>query len=74
MSVSSYQNNINRLNQQIADLLKKQNAERKKQIDLSGKISDLNKRMLSTSSLSTAQSFQRQAQSKEKELVELKAK
>ncbi|MDM8162211.1 hypothetical protein QUH73_20525 [Labilibaculum sp. K2S] len=74
MSVSSYQNNINRLNQQIADLLKKQNAERKKQVDLSGKISDLSKKMLSTSSLSTAQSYQRQAQTKEKELVRVESK
>lgn len=74
MSVSSYQNNINHLNQQIADLLKKQNAERKKQVDLSSKISDLNKRMLSTSSLSTAQSYQGQAQSKEKELVRIESK
>jgi glutamate synthase domain-containing protein 2 len=74
MSVSSYQNNINRLNQQIADLLKKQNAERKKQVDLSGRISDLSKKMLSTSSLSTAQSYQRQAQTKEKELVRIERK
>lgn len=74
MSVSSYQNNINQLNQQIADLLKKQNAERKKQVDLSGKISDFNKRMLSTNSLSTIQSYQRQAQSKEKELVRIESK
>ena len=74
MSVSMYQNNINRLNQQIADLMKKQNAERKKQVDLSGKISDLSKRMLSTSSLSSAQSYQRQAQTKEKELVRIENK
>ena len=74
MSVSTYQNNINRLNQQIADLLKKQNAERKKQVDLNVKISDLSKRMLSSSSLSTAQSYQRQVQSKEKELVNIEKK
>lgn len=74
MSVSTYQSNVTRLNQQIADLLKKQNDERKKQVDLNAKISDYNKRMLSSSSLSTAQSYQRQAQSKEKELVNIEKK
>lgn len=74
MSVSTYQSNVTRLNQQIADLLKKQNDERKKQVDLNAKISDYNKRMLSSSSLSTAQSYQRQAQSKEKELVNIERK
>lgn len=74
MSVSTYQSNVTRLNQQIADLLKKQNDERKKQVDLNAKISDYNKRMLSSSSLSTAQSYQRQAQSKGKELVNIERK
>ena len=54
MSISTYQSNLYRINQQIADLLKKQNDARKKQVDLNSKISDLKKRMLSSSSLSTA--------------------
>lgn len=74
MSISTYQSNVNRINQQIVDLLKKQNDERKKQVDLNSKISDYKKRMLSSSSLNTAQSYQRQVQSKEKELVNVERK
>src|SRR5690625_143206 len=74
MSVSSYRNKVSQLNSQIADLMKKQTAERKKQVDLNSKINDLSKRMLSTKSISTAQSYQRQIDSKSKELIRVSTK
>jgi hypothetical protein len=74
MSVSSYRNKVSQLNSQIADLMKKQTAERKKEVDLNSKINDLSKRMLSTKSISTAQSYQRQIDSKSKELIRVNTK
>ncbi|WP_254884100.1 hypothetical protein [Aquimarina sp. TRL1] len=74
MSVSSYRNKVSQLNSQIADLMKKQTAERKKEVDLNYKINDLTKRMLSTKSFSTAQSYQRQIDSKSKELIRVNTK
>ena len=74
MSVSSYRNKVSQLNSQIADLMKKQTAERKKEVDLNSKINDLTKRMLSTKSISTAQSYQRQIDSKSKELIRVGTK
>ena len=74
MSVSSYRNKVSQLNSQIADLMKKQTTERKKEVDLNSKINDLTKRMLSTKSLSTAQSYQRQIDSKSKELIRVSTK
>lgn len=74
MSVSSYRNKVSQLNSQIADLMKKQTAERKKEVDLNSKINDLSKRMLSTKSISTAQSYQRQIDSKSKELIRVSTK
>ena len=74
MSVSSYRNKVSQLNSQIADLMKKQTAERKKEVDLNSKINDLTKRMLSTKSLSTVQSHQRQIDSKSKELIRVSTK
>lgn len=74
MSVSNYRNKVSQLNSQIADLMKKQTAERKKEVDLNSKINDLTKRMLSTKSISTAQSYQRQIDSKSKELIRVSTK
>lgn len=74
MSVSSYRNKVSQLNSQIADLMKKQTAERKKEVDLNSKINDLTKRMLSARSMSTAQSYQRQIDSKSKELIRISTK
>ncbi|UKM66625.1 hypothetical protein GSB9_03215 [Flavobacteriaceae bacterium GSB9] len=74
MSVSNYRNKVSQLNSQIADLMKKQVAERKKEVDLNSKINDLSKRVFSTKSLSTAQSYQRQIDSKSKELIRVSAK
>jgi chromosome segregation ATPase len=74
MPVSSYRNKVSQLNSQIADLMKKQTAERKKEVDLNSKINDLSKRMLSTKSISTAQSYQRQIDSKSKELIRVNTK
>ncbi|PQV51792.1 hypothetical protein CLV33_101725 [Jejuia pallidilutea] len=74
MSVSNYRNKVSQLNSQIADLMKKQVAERKKEVDLNSKINDLSKRAFSTKSLSTAQSYQRQIDSKSKELIRVSAK
>ncbi|WP_336127364.1 hypothetical protein [Mesoflavibacter sp. CH_XMU1422-2] len=74
MSVSNYRNKVSQLNSQIADLMKKQTAERKKGVDLNSKINDLTKRMLSTKSISTAQSYQRQIDSKSKELIRVSTK
>lgn len=69
MSIQSAQNKVNQINKQVVDLLKKENAEKKKQSDTRTKINDLRKRSLSTKSLSTLQSYQRQINSKEKELL-----
>ena len=74
MSVSSYKNKVSQLNSQIADLMKKQTVERKKEVDLNSKINDLSKRMLSAKSISTAQSYQRQIDSKSKELIRVSTK
>jgi len=74
MSVSSYRNKVSQLNSQIADLMKIQTAERKKEVDLNSKINDLSKRILSTKSISTAQSYQRQIDSKSKELIRVSTK
>ena len=74
MSVSNYRNKVSQINSQIADLMKKQVAERKKEVDLNSKINDLSKRAFSTKSLSTAQSYQRQIDSKSKELIRVSVK
>lgn len=69
MSIQSQQTRISQIRKQIADLLKKENDEKKKQLNLSSKINDLTKRALNTKSLSTMQSYQRQSESKQKELI-----
>jgi len=69
MSSTTYRNNINRINGQIADLKKKQTAERKKEVDITSKINDLSRRIASSKSLSTIQSYQRQIDSKSKDLI-----
>lgn len=69
MSSTTYRNNINRINGQIADLKKKQTAERKKEVDITSKIYDLSRRIASSKSLSTIQSYQRQIDSKSKDLI-----
>jgi chromosome segregation ATPase len=74
MSVSSYRNKVSQINSQIADLMKKQVAERKKEVDLSSKINDLSKRAFSSKNLSTIQSYQRQIDSKSKELIRISTK
>jgi hypothetical protein len=74
MSVSSYRNKVSQLNSQIADLMKKQVAERKKEVDLNSKINDLSKRAFSSKNLSTVQSYQRQIDSKSKELIRVSTK
>ena len=74
MSVSNYRNKVSQLNSQIADLMKKQVAEKKKEVDLNSKINDLSKRAFSSKNLSTVQSYQRQIDSKSKELIRVSAK
>ena len=69
MSVTNYRNNINRINGQIADLLKKQASEKKKEVDITSKINDLSRRIISSNSQSTKQSYQRQIDTKSKELI-----
>jgi iron-sulfur cluster repair protein YtfE (RIC family) len=69
MSTTTYRNNVNRINGQIADLKKKQTAERKKEVDLTTKINELNRRVATSSSSSTIQSYQRQIDSKSKESI-----
>lgn len=69
MSSTTYRNNINRINGQIADLKKKQTAERKKEVDITSNINDLSRRITSTKSFSTIQNYQRQIDSKSKELI-----
>jgi len=74
MSVSNYRNKVSQINSQIADLMKKQVAERKKEGDLNSKINDLSKKAFSSKNLSTIQSYQRQIDTKSKELNRVSAK
>src|SRR5699024_4266787 len=69
MATITYRNNINRINGQIADLKKKQTAERKKEADLITKINDLSRKITSTKNLSTIHSYQRQIEHKSKEQI-----
>ena len=69
MSSNTFRNNINRINLAIADLLKKQTAERKKEVNLNSKINELNKKLVSAKTLSAIQNYQRQIESKSKELI-----
>ena len=68
MSTTTYTSNINRINLSIADLLKKQNSERKKATELSSKILGLRGKLASSKNPSSAKSIQRQIDGKEKEL------
>lgn len=74
MSSTTYRNNINRINGQIADLKKKQTAERKKEVDLTSKINDLTRKLTTSKSTSTIQSYQRQIDSKSKDLIRASGK
>ena len=74
MSVSRYRNKVNQIHSQIADLMKKQVAERKKEVDLTSKINDLSKKLHSSKSLSTIQSYQRQIDNKSKEIIRVSTK
>jgi|SRR5690554_2215860 len=74
MSSTTYRNNINRINGQIADLKKKQTAERKKEVDLTSKINDLTRKITTSKSTSTVQSYQRQIDSKSKDLIRVSGK
>lgn len=69
MSSSTYRNNIIRINLAIADLLKKQAAVRKKEVDLNSKINGLSKKLVSAKTSSAIQNYQRQIDSKSKELI-----
>lgn len=69
MSSTTSRNNINRINGQIAGLKKSQITERKKEVDLTSKINELSRKIASTKNLSTIQSYQRQIDSKSKELI-----
>lgn len=69
MSIQTHQNKINQVNKQIADLLKKENDEKKKQLNINSKINDLTNKALKSKSLSTIQSYQRQSATKQKELL-----
>lgn len=74
MSSTTYRNNINRINGQIADLKKKQTAERKKEVDLTSKINDLTRKITTSKSTSTIQSYHRQIDSKSKDLIRASGK
>jgi hypothetical protein len=74
MSVTTYRNNITRLQGQIADLKNKEASERKKEVDLISKINDLTKRLTTSKSSSTTQSLQRQIDSKLKDQVRIQSK
>lgn len=74
MSINSIQTKINQLNKQIADLLKKENGEKKKQLNISSKIYDLNTRLLKATSTSSLQNYQRQSENKHKELLRIEKK
>lgn len=74
MSSTTYRNNINRINGQIADLKKKQTSERKKEVDLTTKINDLTRKITTSKSTSTIQSYQRQIDNKSKDLIRASGK
>lgn len=72
MSTTSIIQAIKRLNNQITALSKKQAEAYKKEVDKEKQINDLTKRLVSSKSLSTAQSIQNQIASKQKELMRIK--
>lgn len=62
------QTRINQISKQIADLLKKENDEKQKQNRVNGEINNLVKRSTQTKNLSSIQNYERQANTKRKEL------
>lgn len=74
MSISSIQNQINRLEKDIADLQKKIADEAKKELSKNKEIDSINRSITKTTSASTFQSKQRQIQSCNKDIINCKSK
>lgn len=74
MSTNTYRSNITRLQGQIADIKKKETAERKKEVDLLSKINNLSRQLTTSKSTSSIQSLQRQLETKSKEQVSIQTK
>ncbi len=74
MTISSYQNQINKLEQDIASLYKKIADEQKRENDKNGQISSVNKSINKNTSLSTLQSKQRQMQGYNNDIFNCKKK
>ncbi|MFA6013318.1 MAG: TIR domain-containing protein [Desulfobacteraceae bacterium] len=72
MSLSSYQDQINRVEKDIADLHKKIADETKKEIDKNKQIDSINRSVTKSTSLSTLQSKQRQIQGYQTDILNCK--
>lgn len=68
MSVTTIRNTINRINKDIANLKKKQAEGRKKELDIERKINDLQIKVSKSNKPATVQRYQRQIDTKSKEL------
>lgn len=74
MSVTTIRNTINRINGDVVDLKKNQAKERKKELDIEGKINDLQIKIVKSKNLIAAQRFQKQIDAKSKELSRVSRK
>lgn len=74
MSVTTISNTINRINGDVVDLKKNQAKERKKELDIEGKINDLQIKIVKSKNLIAAQRFQKQIDAKSKELSRVSRK
>lgn len=74
MTISSYQNQINKLEQDIASLYKKIADEQKRENDKNGQISSVNKSINKNTSLSALQGKQRQIQGYSNDIFNCKKK
>ena len=74
MSVTTIRNTINRIKGDVVDLKKNQAKERKKELDIEGKINDLQIKIVKSKNLIAAQRFQKQIDAKSKELSRVSRK
>ena len=74
MSVTTIRNTINRIKGDVVDLKKNQAKERKKELDIEVKISDLQIKIVKSKNLIAAQRFQKQIDAKSKELSRVSRK
>ena len=74
MSIFTYQSRVSTLTNAVADLKQKENAEKKKQLTVAKAVNDLEQRRLKATSTLSEQSYFRQQQSKQNELIRIEKK